>query len=256
LMAEGILIPISTASDGLDMSTTSSTVERIFSTKKVLMGTLIRESQQLTEPVVDGFGDVMPGERRAMKVLSSQRAELALALVRRGSPERMAAAYSTRDTGKRVHPRGEAQWWGLEAGLRYFGWVFLPGSIPVRYQDALSEMDGQLRSRLAKFMADGNPAQAFLDQYCILHEEKFECAFRPDLSARGRAGMRSGASTSDCTCDSELVPFPTGGFTGGRYEEAGGIPGGRIPPRVVSVGVEQPKPAYAARSSGCTWVAK
>ncbi len=173
------------------------------------MGTLVREGRHLTEPLVDRFGEVMSGERKAIKVLSPQRAELALALARTVDPGRMAAEYSTRNVGRCIHPREEARWWGLEAGLHYHGWVFLPTSIPVRYTDALDEMDDQLRSRLATFMADGNPAQAFLDQYCILHEEKFDCAFRPDLSALRRAGTRTGSLASDRTCDSESAPLPT-----------------------------------------------
>jgi hypothetical protein len=136
--------------------------------------------RRLFETVVSRSGEVLPGEL-ALPISTPSAASYAFAVhLFRTVPPAALARQPGRwaDSGAQSIP-GIHRHCAVGAAFRAHGWVHLPGPAALPYAEALRHMVAALRLELAEELADGNSAQSFTDQYCILHEETYGRPFTP-----------------------------------------------------------------------------
>ena len=144
---------------------------------------------RLSEPVVSRLGVILPRESASpIRMPSSASRAFAIRLLRSVHPADLAQNRAKwADTGDHSIPildRHSA----VGAAISAHGWVHVLGGDTFPYVGVLRQMDPALRTRLSEFMADGNTAQSYTDQYCILHEDKYDERFTP-----ARAALDSGS---------------------------------------------------------------
>lgn len=142
-----------------------------------------RLTATLAEPCVDRTGTLADSTRPLWQIAPTPLAGvLAWTLVQTGRARMVARLYEAPPElpGPIRATLTPGQWrWALEAALRSMGWVILPTGRPKSYDEARSAMDPRLCARLARILADGNTAEAYVAQYCLLHEQSTGKAFRP-----------------------------------------------------------------------------